>query len=194
MAGNIIPAIATTNAIISGLIVLQALHLLKLKLKPSASSSSQLVPFTSPQKASSQAIGPSPELTHLRNVHIQFKPSVPLSTIRLSGPNPECGVCRDTYEVLRCDTARTTLGEVVKAIVGEASEDEDSKSNADVYGPKPGRGVEVYESQRLLSDPEWDDNLERTLESLNVTKGKFLSIVDEDGEWNTIALAVCDLP
>ena len=29
MAGNIIPAIATTNAIISGLIVLQALHLLR---------------------------------------------------------------------------------------------------------------------------------------------------------------------
>ena len=29
MAGNIIPAIATTNAIIAGLIVLQALHLLR---------------------------------------------------------------------------------------------------------------------------------------------------------------------
>ena len=45
MAGNIIPAIATTNAIIAGLIVLQALHLLRKSYDA------------------------------LRNVHVQFKPS-----------------------------------------------------------------------------------------------------------------------
>jgi ubiquitin-like 1-activating enzyme E1 B len=54
MAGNIIPAIATTNAIISGLNILQALHLL------------------------------SSSFDSLRNVHAQFKPSAPLSAIKLS--------------------------------------------------------------------------------------------------------------
>lgn len=147
MAGNIIPAIATTNAIISGLIVLQALHLLR--------------------KSHDK----------LKNVHLQFKPAVPLSTIALSPPNPQCGVCRDTYALLRCDPARATLGEVVKGLLGD---DE--------------REVSVYEGQRLLSDPDWDDNHERTLESLSVTRGKFLAIVDEDGELATISVGIALLP
>ena len=57
MAGNIIPAIATTNAIIAGLIVLQALHLLRKSYDA------------------------------LRNVHVQFKPSMPLSAIAMYLPN-----------------------------------------------------------------------------------------------------------
>ena len=147
MAGNIIPAIATTNAIISGLIVLQALHLLK-KSYPK-----------------------------LRNVHLQFKPAVPLSAIRLSAPNLECGICRDTYAILPCDTSRTLLGDVVRGILGDCE-----------------RAVSVYEDKRVLSDPDWEDNFDRTLESLNVTRGKFLSIVDDDGDWSTISLALSNLP
>ncbi|KAF5353893.1 hypothetical protein D9756_007116 [Leucocoprinus leucothites] len=148
MAGNIIPAIATTNAIVSGLIVLQALHLLR------------------------------KSFTKLRNVHLQFKPSVPLSSITLSNPNPSCGICRDTYATLRCDPARATLGEVVKGLMGDDEE----------------REVSVYEDKRVLSDPDWDENYERTLESLNVTRGKFLTIVDEEGERGTIAVNLCSLP
>ncbi|KAF9450853.1 hypothetical protein P691DRAFT_664436 [Macrolepiota fuliginosa MF-IS2] len=147
MAGNIIPAIATTNAVVSGLIVLQALHLLR------------------------------KSYDKLRNVHLQFKPAVPLSSITLSEPNPSCGICRDTYAVLQCDPSRATLGEVVQGLLGD---DE--------------REVSVYEDKRVLSDPDWDDNNERTLESLNVTRGKFLTIVDEDGEWGTISVNLCSLP
>jgi ubiquitin-like 1-activating enzyme E1 B len=147
MAGNIIPAIATTNAIISGLIVLQALHLLR------------------------AAFG------SLRNVHAQFKPSAPLSSIKLSLPNPQCGVCRDAYALLQCDPSRVTLAEVLDGIL-DGSE----------------REVSTYEDKRMLSDPDFDDNLDRTLESLNVTKGKFLSIADENGEFETISLAICPLP
>ncbi|PPQ69264.1 hypothetical protein CVT24_000070 [Panaeolus cyanescens] len=154
MAGNIIPAIATTNAIIAGLIVLQALHLLK------------------------------KSYTQLRNVHIQLKPTVPLSAIRLSPPNPQCGVCRDTYAILQCDPSRATLGEVVKGILG-VKEDEDEGGM---------REVSVYEDKRVLSDPDWEDNFEQTLESLNVTRGKFLSIVDEDGDLSTINVAIVPLP
>jgi len=147
MAGNIIPAIATTNAIISGLIVLQALHLLRAAFES------------------------------LRNVHAQFKPSAPLSSIKLSSPNPHCGVCRDAYALLQCDPSRVTLAEVLEGIL-DGSE----------------RDVSTYEDKRMLSDPEFDDNLDRTLESLNVSKGKFLSIADEDDELETITLAICSLP
>jgi len=149
MAGNIIPAIATTNAIISGLIVLQALQLLRKNYNA------------------------------LRNVHIQFKPSVPLSSVRISPPNKECGICRDTYSLVQCDPSKTTLGEVVKGILGDAADE---------------REVGVYEDKRILSDPDWTDNYERTLESLNVRQGMFLSIVDEDGEVNTISVGIASLP
>lgn len=147
MAGNIIPAIATTNAIVSGLIVLQALNLLRKSYNA------------------------------LRNVHLQVKPAVPLSTIKLSPPNPGCGICRDTYGVVWCDPARTLLGDIVRGVVGESE-----------------REVSVYEDKRVLSDPDWDDNLDRTLESLNVTRGMFLTIVDDEGDVGTIALGLSVLP
>ena len=147
MAGNIIPAIATTNAIISGLIVLQALHLLRAAYDS------------------------------MRNVHVQFKPSAPLSAIKLSLPNPHCGVCRDAYALLQCDPTRVTLTEVLEGILDGS-----------------GREVSTYEDKRMLSDPDFEDNLDRTLESLSVTKGKFLSIVDEDGELEAITLAIGALP
>ncbi|KAF5364894.1 hypothetical protein D9758_008125 [Tetrapyrgos nigripes] len=114
MAGNIIPPIATTNAIVSGLIVLQALHLLR------------------------------KSYDKLRSVHLQFKPSVPLSATTLSGP---------MWDLQR----------------------------------------HVYVGVVVLADPDWDDNNERTLENLNVTRGKFLMIVD-DGEVATIAVAIGALP
>ncbi|KAI0794797.1 hypothetical protein C8Q75DRAFT_747457 [Abortiporus biennis] len=147
MAGNIIPAIATTNAIISGLIVLQAFQLLRKSYEA------------------------------LRNVHVQFRPNMPLSTIGMSPPNPECGVCRDTYAELLCDPSRVTLGEVINGVLGDDK-----------------REVSAYEEKRLLSDPDFDDNLERTLESLGVTRGKFLTIVDEDGDYEAIQLGIGVLP
>ncbi|KDN34953.1 hypothetical protein RSAG8_12004, partial [Rhizoctonia solani AG-8 WAC10335] len=75
MAGNIIPAIATTNAIIAGLIVIQALNVLK-----------SLLPNPSAQTGSALAAS-SP-----KNVLIQTKPRAPLGVQNLCTPNPHCAV------------------------------------------------------------------------------------------------------
>jgi ubiquitin-like 1-activating enzyme E1 B len=76
-----------------------------------------------------------------------------------------------------CDPSKTMLRDVVQGILGE---DE--------------REISVYEVKRVLADPDWDDNLDRTLESLNVTRGKFLNIVDEEGELETISVCIGILP
>jgi len=147
MAGNIIPAIATTNAVVSGLIVLQALQLLR------------------------KSYGT------MKTVMIQYKQTNPLSSATLPPPNPSCAVCRDTFAEVLCDPSKTTLRDVVQGILGE---DE--------------REVSVFEEKRVLADPDWDDNLDRTLESLNVSRGRFLNIVDEDSELETISIGIGILP
>ncbi|KAH8109913.1 hypothetical protein DFH11DRAFT_840626 [Phellopilus nigrolimitatus] len=153
MAGNIIPAIATTNAIIAGVIVLQALQLLR------------------------------KNYAGMRNVHLQRKAEVPLNACSVGLPARECGVCNDTYVDFQCDPERVTLAEAVDGLLGAG----------DGSGTGP-RDVGVYEDRRLLADPDFDDNLGRTLASLGVTRGKFLTIVDEDGEWGTVAAAIAQLP
>jgi len=78
-----------------------------------------------------------------------------------------------------------TLGQVVEGLLFSDEENEEENE----------REVSVYEDKRVLSDPDWQDNYERTLESLNVTRGKFLTIVEEDGddEGGTISVNLCSL-
>ncbi|KIO32722.1 hypothetical protein M407DRAFT_212746 [Tulasnella calospora MUT 4182] len=181
MAGNIIPAIATTNAIISGLIVLQALHILR------AQATGKAFPVASPSHASG-----------IRIAGLQAgKPSVPLSTYYVSPPNPSCGICRDQYVSLQCDPAQVKLGELINAVLRAErgmEEDEDMEDAEGEDDESERREVSVYEGQRLLSDPDMDDNLGRTLESLNCTRGKFLTIVDEDEVFENVVLALSPLP
>lgn len=155
MAGNIIPAIATTNAIIASIIVLQALQLLK------------------------------KNYGGLRNVHLQRKAEVPLNACTMGVPSNDCFVCRDTYVDLLCDPEHTTLAQAVEGLLGQR---EGNESGTDL------REVSIYEDKRLLADPDFDDNLGRTLASLGVTNGKFLLIVDEEKKFGTIAVAIGRLP
>lgn len=146
MAGNIIPAIATTNAIIAGGIVLQALQVLR----------------RSPP----------------RSVFIQAqKPSVLLNACTVSLPNPRCSVCRETYVHVQTDTSSTTLGDLLDAV-----------REAEQTGAE--REVSVYESGRVLSDPDWDDNLSRTLDDLSCGAGKFMTLTDEDEKYGNVCLAI----
>ncbi|KAH8813723.1 hypothetical protein DL96DRAFT_1625225 [Flagelloscypha sp. PMI_526] len=177
MAGNIIPAIATTNAIVAGMIVLQALHMLAGRLRARASAAGQ-------QDLSKKIeTGPFDGSTmRLVNV-VASKPNEPFCAYKTSNPKSGCGVCRDTYATLKCDTGRTLLGDVVKGILG-------------VDEPE----VAIFEGNRLLYDLDMPENLDKTLEDLGVARGKFLTIVDEEDPdeegfvKGTIQLAVAALP
>ena len=51
------------------------------------------------------------------NVHLQFKPAVPLSMCPL---NLKCSFCQDMYMMVLCDPARCTLADIVNGILGDS--------------------------------------------------------------------------
>ncbi|CAE6458741.1 unnamed protein product [Rhizoctonia solani] len=162
MAGNIIPAIATTNAIIAGLIVIQALNVLK-SLLPTTPTNSALA-HSSP-----------------KNVLIQTKPRAPLGVQNLCTPNPHCAVCRPVYVTVLCDTSLTTLGDLVKGLLA-------------LEGREELREVSVFEGGRILAEPDWDDNFERTLDSLSCVRGSMIVLVDDAEEVVDLAVCLSGLP
>lgn len=87
MAGNIIPAIATTNAIIAGFVVMQATNLLARNLK------------------------------NARRVFLKANPTFPLGLEYPADPDPGCGVCRDPWVALRVDPSKLTIQMFITDIV-----------------------------------------------------------------------------
>ncbi|KIM24861.1 hypothetical protein M408DRAFT_331533 [Serendipita vermifera MAFF 305830] len=158
MAGNIIPAIATTNAIIAGLIVLQALQILR------GAYDSLVWPY------------------------LTAKQNKPITGSQLPPSNLACAACSDTYTVVRCDPSKVTLGELVEKVLEHTTSGEDGE------GALEPSEVAVYEAGRLLADPDFESNLEKSLLDLGCERGKFISLVDEDERWNTLTIALCALP
>lgn len=152
MAGNIIPAIATTNAVIAGFVVMRAINIL------------------------------SNDWSRAKHTWFSSVPR-PLRSSEQDPQNPECGVCRDVYVPIECDTTQVTLGtfigEVVRGWLGWSTDEEGDE-----------REIAVYEDKRLLADPDFDDNYGKTLAELGVDRGKFLTVTDEDDKYMNVVFAI----
>ncbi len=96
MAGNIIPAVATTNAIVAGFVVLEAFKLIAGKLESCA-------------------------LVYTKNKRTVTDPDA-FSRGMLSEPNPDCAVCQNGFCILRVDTSSTTLGALVDDVLSDDCE------------------------------------------------------------------------
>lgn len=86
-----------------------------------------------------------------------------------------------------CDPAKVTLGELIGAVRRAEAGGADMEDDGDV------RELISYEGTRMLSDPDWDDNFERSLDSLGCTRGKFLILQDEDGAFEDVVLCLAAL-
>ena len=200
MAGNIIPAIATTNAIIAGSIAMRAIQLLSY-VPPSTSTPTPNSNSTTTMPASTSA--PTTNLG-LTDMFLSSKTGFPLQAMALQAPIPSCSVCRDTYVSLGADPAQTTLGDVIRSVV-RAERTSDGASGGLGWGNE--RKLSVYESGRLLLEPLYSDdedeeggmdNERKTLEELGVGVGMWLRVVDEEdddpeGRWASVGVAVCNL-
>ncbi|KAI8839864.1 hypothetical protein BC829DRAFT_364690 [Chytridium lagenaria] len=91
MAGNIIPAIATTNAIIAGFIVLEAIKIFNGDWKKCKHVSDPRIP---------------PFL-----IHLIFSENLP------EKPAEDCGVCRNGFLTIAVDTETFTMGDLVSRVL-----------------------------------------------------------------------------
>ncbi|KAF1930934.1 ubiquitin-activating enzyme E1 3 [Didymella exigua CBS 183.55] len=92
MAGNIIPAIATTNAMTAGLCVLQAFKILR---------------YTDPEQLK----------RHAQVVFLTRTTERNLAADLVQPPNPECPTCSVTQITLTVDTARAKLSDLVEDVL-----------------------------------------------------------------------------
>ncbi|KAI8981889.1 hypothetical protein BDF20DRAFT_817446 [Mycotypha africana] len=88
MAGNIIPAIATTNAVIAGFVIMKAFRLLQSNIKDN----------------------PRTYLTVSRE-----GPRIVLEAN--SAPNPKCGVCRSRSSTVKVDFEKAVLNDLIQKIL-----------------------------------------------------------------------------
>ncbi|GAC97279.1 hypothetical protein PHSY_004864 [Pseudozyma hubeiensis SY62] len=148
MAGNIIPAIASTNAIIAGMLVLQALHILSGKWDKTR--------FITLTRGSDRYISGFPP----------------------AQPNPKCGVCQDVYIPIEVSSlTEVTLADVVDRVAKEAlgMDEED---------------LVVYDGARILADPDFEDNLEKSLTEMGLQQGSILTITDEDQRLQAVNVVI----
>ena len=110
IAGNIIPAIATTNAIAAGLQVLQCFHILKAKLIASSKSD---------DKDDGEADGTNLKKT-CRYIYIlrdKTRKGYYLQPTTLPDPNPNCFVCRNAIISLTLNTKEWTLDMLLSRVI-----------------------------------------------------------------------------
>ena len=154
MAGNIIPAIATTNAVIAGYIVMRAINILQ------------------------------NDWSKCSNVYLRGDPARLIAPIALQPPEDNCGVCADVYVPLACDVDRLTLGsfvgEIVRSWLGWNTNDDGDQME-----------IAVYEDKRLLADPDFEDNYGKTLADLGISRGKTLTVTDEDNLYRNVNFSIC---
>jgi ubiquitin-like 1-activating enzyme E1 B len=123
IAGNIIPAIATTNAIVAGLQVLQVFRLFQLKLEFEQSQSqppknvSDGDGDTSPFVVKKFSDGIKDACRYTYCLRDKTRKGFYLQPTVLPDPNPKCFVCRNAQVDMCLDTTSWTLTDFVEKII-----------------------------------------------------------------------------
>jgi ubiquitin-like 1-activating enzyme E1 B len=168
MAGNIIPAIATSNALTASLSVMLSYKVLRSKVgrseamaKPTANNS---LPTTILSNKDESALGGS-KMVFLNSRSTERV----ITTQGLGHPDPRCPVCSPVYARLRIPkNSRPTLGHLVDEVSAKLKYEE----------------FQISTSIGVVYEPDLDDNLPRALSELGVdlNSNSFITITDDSDE------------
>ncbi|OAV86367.1 hypothetical protein PTTG_03042 [Puccinia triticina 1-1 BBBD Race 1] len=164
MAGNIIPAIATTNSAVSALIVFQAINILCRSTEKENSCQNGA------HATNDGNCGPPlPKITACRPWYGKTTDRIIVAG-SIDPPNPHCQVCQVIYATAHVHPDCTLKQFIVHALKGKLYEDEDDES------------ITIQEGDRLLYDPDFTENGTKSFKELNLVDGqaeRILRITDE---------------
>ncbi|KAK3049819.1 E1 ubiquitin-activating protein uba2 [Extremus antarcticus] len=170
MAGNIIPAIATSNALTASLCVMEAFKIMRSQqAKANALAEAAGNNFT-PLKAHTSSKDDG-LLGGAKMVFLTSKSTDRLiSSQSLLPPKAECPVCSPVYaKLVLPESGSTTLQELVDLLKATAGYDDDFSITADVG---------------IIYDPDLDDNLAKPLSEFGFSKdsNSFITVTDDSDE------------
>ncbi|KAH9440164.1 hypothetical protein Pst134EB_030792 [Puccinia striiformis f. sp. tritici] len=160
MAGNIIPAIATTNSAVSALIVFQAINIL---------SQSKEQDKTTQIDAEGGQPDHLPRIAACRPWYSKTAERMIVAG-SIDPPNPHCEVCQVVYSTIHVHPDCTLKEFITQVLKGKLYDDEDEES------------ITIQEGDRLLYDPDYTDNSIKTFKELSLIDGqveRVLRITDE---------------
>jgi ubiquitin-like 1-activating enzyme E1 B len=163
MAGNIIPAIATTNAMTASLSVLQSYQLLR--------------------SANNQK--PEPRMVYLSSSGDHVKRTT--ESGGLLPPNPECPTCSSAMGVVHIDFSQATLQDLV-GLVKKSNDEGGLGYGESDFSILSEAGI-VYDSL----DEDMEDMLEKKLSEMGIVEHTVISVRDEDEDENGMLRAQVDL-
>ncbi|OMJ10824.1 Ubiquitin-activating enzyme E1-like [Smittium culicis] len=171
IAGNIIPAIATTNAIIAGLAVIQASKIA------------------------------SKDLSSCKTIYYAYGGRRPQFLYKepLLPPNPNCSICQSNYYKINVNFNSTTIQQIADCVTEYLSENINISKNrllngSDSRSPDiPHDDIEdvefsIIEGSRILYDFDFDDNADKTLADLNIQCNNLITIVFDPHHYTTLIL------
>jgi ubiquitin-like 1-activating enzyme E1 B len=186
MAGNIIPAIATTNAMTASICVLQAFKVMRAVIAKDESNEESKA--ESSEKSSDAEVNEklveaktdeafSKKLSKAKMVFLAPNGTERrLTTEGLSPPNPSCPVCSVAQSTIVVDTNRATLNDLVEGLLRLQLG----------YGEE----FSINSEAGLLYDPEEDANLGKTFTELGLVNDASITIIDDADEGARVNLVL----
>jgi len=165
MAGNIIPAIATSNALTASLCVLESFKILRSQLWSEVHQSNPGVNGMTAANGKDEGL-----LGGAKTVFLQSKSTDRLLVSQaLAPPNPECAVCSPTYaKLILPSTGSPQIREIVQVLKDAVGYEE----------------MAISVNDTLIYDPDLDDNLDKPISDFGVDgqSNGFITILDDSDE------------